>query len=71
MEKVTKKFDSAACAVGQARGVVFTPCANLSVQLEQGERLLKEALEKIEASGMELRAWRLGEMSRQKKSSQK
>ena len=64
--KVMHKFDVAACAVGKARGAAFTPCANLSVQISETESLLREAAAKIDAAGMELRAWRLGEMSKHK-----
>jgi len=68
MDKVIKKFDVAACAVGKARGAVFMPCADLGVQLTETQALLQEAAIKIDAAGMELRAWRFGEMSRQKTS---
>jgi len=68
MDKVIKKFDVAACAVGKARGAVLMPCADLGVQLTETQALLQEAAIKIDAAGMELRAWRFGEMSRQKTS---
>jgi len=66
MEKLVKKFDVAACAVGKARGAAFMPCADLSVQLGETRTLLQEAAEKIDAAGMELRAWRFGQLSKQK-----
>lgn len=68
MEKVVKKFDVAACAVGKARGAAFMPCANLGVQMAETQALLQEAAQKIDAAGMELRAWRLGQMSKLKTS---
>lgn len=68
MDKVIKKFDVAACAVGKARGAAFMPCANLSVQMAETQALLQEAATKIDAAGMELRAWRFGEMSKLKTS---
>lgn len=68
MDKVIKKFDVAACAVGKARGAAFMPCADLSVQMSETETLLREAAAKIDAAGMELRAWRFGEMSKLKTS---
>lgn len=66
MEKLVKKFDVAACAVGKARGAAFMPCADLGVQLSETRTLLQEAAEKIDAAGMELRAWRFGQLSKQK-----
>lgn len=66
--KVINKFDIAACAVGKARGAAFTPCANLGVQISETQKLLQEAADKIDAAEMELRAWRLGEMSKHKTS---
>ena len=66
MEKLVKKFDVAACAVGKARGAVFMPCSDLGVQLGETRTLLQEAAEKIDAAGMELRAWRFGQLSKQK-----
>jgi len=66
MEKLVKKFDVAACAVGKARGAAFMPCADLGVQLGETRTLLQEAAEKIDAAGMELRAWRFGQLSKQK-----
>jgi len=68
MEKVVHKFDVAACAVGKARGAVLMPCANLSVQMAETQALLQEAAQKIDLAGMELRAWRLGQMSKHKTS---
>lgn len=64
--KVIHKFDVAACAVGKARGATFIPCSNVGVQLKETESLLKDAAAKIDAAGMELRAWRLGQLSKQK-----
>ncbi len=66
MEKLVKKFDVAACAVGKARGAAFMPCSDLGVQLGETRTLLQEAAEKIDAAGMELRAWRFGQLSKQK-----
>lgn len=64
--KVIRKFDIAACAVGKARGATFIPCSDVGVQLKETESLLKEAAAKIDAAGMELRAWRFGQLSKQK-----
>lgn len=61
MNKVIKKFDIAACAVGQARGAVFMPCADLGTQLEETRKLLDAAHQKIEESARELEAWRIAQ----------
>lgn len=61
MNKIIQKFDIAACAVGQARGAVGMPCADLSTQISESKKLLDEAHEKIMASGRELEAWRIAQ----------
>lgn len=61
MNKVIQKFDIAACAVGQARGAVGMPCADLATQLAETKQLLEVAHQKIEESARELEAWRIAQ----------